>query len=44
LKKETNYYDIPLLKVVNKTDLLEEESLVKLKEKYHDAIFISTKK
>jgi len=43
IEKETNYYDIPLLKVVNKTDLLEEESLVKLKEKYHDAIFISTK-
>ncbi|HPP30954.1 MAG TPA: [FeFe] hydrogenase H-cluster maturation GTPase HydF [Soehngenia sp.] len=43
IEKESNYYDIPLLKVVNKTDLLEEESLVKLKEKYHDAIFISTK-
>lgn len=43
IEKETNYYDIPLLKVVNKTDLLEEERLVKLKEKYHDAIFISTK-
>ncbi|TFZ41389.1 [FeFe] hydrogenase H-cluster maturation GTPase HydF [Soehngenia longivitae] len=43
IETESKYYDIPLLKVVNKTDLLDEESIVKLKDKYPDAIFISTK-
>lgn len=43
IETESKYYDIPLLKVVNKTDLLDEERIVKLKEKYSDAIFISTK-
>ena len=43
IETESKYYDIPLLKVVNKTDLLDEERIVKLKGKYSDAMFISTK-
>jgi [FeFe] hydrogenase H-cluster maturation GTPase HydF len=43
IETESKYYDIPLLKVVNKTDLLDEERIAKLKDKYPDAIFISTK-
>ncbi|TJX68137.1 [FeFe] hydrogenase H-cluster maturation GTPase HydF [Soehngenia saccharolytica] len=44
LENEARYYEIPLLKVINKTDLLDEVKLSELKAEYPDAIFISTKK
>lgn len=44
MKREFKKYNIPFILVVNKIDLLKEDELNKLKDKYTEGIFISTAK
>jgi [FeFe] hydrogenase H-cluster maturation GTPase HydF len=41
--KKFKEFNIPYISIVNKVDIVESEKLNLLKEKYNDAIFISTK-